>query len=386
MLRKLAIAALLVAAAGPAAWGQAAPYLGRSVAGVIDEFRSAGHPFAYSTNLVPPELAVTIEPSASDAADILRQILAPHGLTLRHDSGVYLVVRVPAAGTTGQLLLIVRARVDDRPIDDAVLSAAPPLPEGSRIAPGVYRFVGVPPGRYRLDVDATGFAGERRFVTVPGGEATVERAALETAGAEIETITAAASRYEIARDVAASRFLLDRRSIQTMPDVGEDPLRATQRLPGAAASGASARTHFRGGEQGEIGIILNGQRLFDPFHVRDYQNIFSAIDARAIEGVEVFTGGFPVRYGDRMSGVVLMESLEAERQRHTELGLSVFNTSVLTAGADARRRWLFSARRGNLDLILDPQYGNPFYYDVFGEFAFDLTANTTLSMNALYAD
>jgi outer membrane receptor protein involved in Fe transport len=126
--------------------------------------------------------------------------------------------------------------------------------------------------------------------------------------------------------------------------------------------------------------------LFDPFHVRDYQNVFSAIDSRAIDGVEVFTGGFPVRYGDRMSGFVLMESMEAEAARHTEIGISVFNTSVLTTGSHGDKRWLFSARRGNLDLVISSEYGSPKYYDVFGEFAFVLTPNATLSVNALYAD
>ena len=204
--------------------------------------------------------------------------------------------------------------------------------------------------------------------------------------AGIEMIVVSASRYEISRDIASSRFRLDQRSIQTMPDVGEDPIRIVQRLPGAAASGASARSHFRGGSTNEIGIMLNGQWLFDPYHVRDYQSVFSAIDSRAIAGVEVYTGGFPVRYGDRMSGLVLMESMELEEPRHTEIGLSVFNTSFLTSGTEEDRSWLFSARRGNLDLVIDPKFGEPSYYDVFGEFALDLTPNTTLSMNALFAD
>ncbi|MBT8099880.1 MAG: TonB-dependent receptor, partial [Gammaproteobacteria bacterium] len=156
--------------------------------------------------------------------------------------------------------------------------------------------------------------------------------------------------------------------------------------PGAAASGASAKTHFRGGEQGEIGILLNGHPLFDPFHVRDYQSIFSAIDSRAIEGVEVYTGGFPVRFGDRMSGLVLMESLEALKPRHTEIGISVFNSSFLTAGNTSDRRWLFSARRGNLDLVINKEFGQPSYYDVFGEFEYDLSPDMTLSVNALFAD
>ena len=203
---------------------------------------------------------------------------------------------------------------------------------------------------------------------------------------DIETVVVAASRYEISRDISTSQFALDRRTIQSMPDIGEDPIRATQRLPGTAASGASAIAHFRGGENSEIGIMLNGQWLFDPFHIRDYQNIFSAIDARAIEGVEVYTGGFPVRYGDRMSGLVLMDSLDLEKSRHTEIGISVFNTSLLSAGTHSDRNWLFSARRGNLDLVIDPKFGQPSYFDVFGEYEFEITPNTRVSVNALYAD
>ena len=159
-------------------------------------------------------------------------------------------------------------------------------------------------------------------------------------------------------------------------------------MPGAAASGASARSHFRGGEEAETGIILNGHRLFDPFHVRDYQNVFSTVDLRAIDGVEVYTGGFPVQYGDRLSGVVLMESLELTRPRHTEIGVSVFNTSFLTAGrnADSTTDWLFSARRGNLEFVIDEKFGLPRYYDIFSQFSTWLTPDTRLSGNALFAD
>ncbi len=384
MLRRLLIAVVLVTAAGPAAYGDAVTYAGRPVAELIDEFRAQGHPFAYSSNLIPDDLIVETEPAGSNAIDIVRQVLAPHGLKLHEDAGVYLVVR--DEGAPGQVLLVIRGRGDELPIDDVQLTLNPDVPGGSRIAPGVYQYLEVKPDRYRVVIDASGFERTSRVFDVSPGETTVINIGMQIEKSEIEAITVSASRYEIVRDIAASRFLIDRRSIQTMPDVGEDPIRATQRLPGAAASGASAKTHFRGGEESEIGIMLNGQRLFDPFHVRDYQNIFSAIDARAIEGVEVYTGGFPVRYGDRMSGLVLMDSLESERPRQTELGVSVFNTSVLTAGADANKQWLFSARRGNLDLVIRPKFGSPSYYDVFAELAIDLTPDTTLSINTLYAD
>lgn len=317
MMRVLLFLIVLATSAVFADDGQAVPYTGRTVANVIDGFRDQGHRFAYSTNLVSDDLRVLAEPQPGSPLEVVRQILRPHGLEVRDEAGVYLVVRAEP----GQR----------------------PQPDTAAVKPAVPQ-------------------------------------------ADIETVIVAASRYEISRDISTSQFAIDRRTIQNMPDVGEDPIRVTQRLPGTAASGASAAAHFRGGEQGEIGIVLNGQWLFDPFHIRDYQSIFSAIDARAIDGVEVYTGGFPVRYGDRMSGLVLMDSMESEKPRHTEIGLSVFNTSVLSAGNNSKGSWLFSARRGNLDLVIDPKFGQPSYFDVFGEYAFELTPDMRLSVNALYAD
>ncbi len=308
-----------MAAGAWSADGPSVPYVGRTVADVIEEFRDDGYPFAYSTILVSADLVVQKEPSPGTPLEVVSQILEPYGLVIRTDSGVHLVVRDAGAGRSSK-------------------NESVPTTEALRIAN------------------------------------------------PLETVIVSASRYAISRDIAASKFSVDQRTIQNMPDVGEDPIRVTQRLPGAAASGASAIAHFRGGEAGEIGIMLNGQWLFDPFHIRDYQNIFSAIDARAIEGVEIYTGGFPVRYGDRMSGLVLMDSIESEQSRHSEIGISVFNTSMLTAGSSGNKSWLLSARRGNLDIVIDPRFGQPSYFDVFGEFAYEFTPRTRLSFNVLYAD
>ena len=238
---------------------------------------------------------------------------------------------------------------------------------------------------HNLTLDAV----EGVFVVIP-----IERPKAQSSDAKasattkesLENITVSASRYEVDRDATSSSFAIARQAIDDMPDFGSDPIRISQRLPGVAASGASARAHFRGGELNEIGIILNGHRLFDPFHVRDYQSIFSTIDARAIDGVEIYTGGFPVQFGDRMSGVVVLESLDPDSPRHTEIGLSVFNTSFLTSSRSGDLQWLFSARRGNLDQVIDKKFGQPSYYDVFSQLEVGLGRNSVLSGNILYAD
>lgn len=386
-MRILLVGLLLLSAVAQAVESDAASYKGRPVAEVIDEFRDAGHPFAYSTNLVSADLLVTVESDAADPVELVREFLRPHGLTIRSEAGVYLVVRYDSAGLPkGNILLVITTRDSDRPVAEIAISVDPELDLSSRVTAGIFEYSDVSPGRYRFAIEAPGFDTVHRIIDVWPGDTTVISVGMDTAKPEIETIAVSASRYEIQRDISASRFIFDQRTIQNMPDIGEDPIRVMQRLPGAAASGASAKTHIRGGEHDEIGIMLNGLRLFDPFHMRDYQSIFSSIDARAIDGIEVYTGGFPVRYGDRMSGLVVMESLESPSLRHTEIGISVFNTSVLVTGNKSDRSWLLSARRGNLDIVIDPKFGQPRYFDIFAEYEYDISPNATISVNALYAD
>jgi len=201
-------------------------------------------------------------------------------------------------------------------------------------------------------------------------------------------VTVSASRYELLRELLDSPSFISQRAILEMPDLGEDPIRAVQRLPGNAASGASAKSHLRGAGQDDTGLILNGQRLLDPFHVRDYHNLFSAIDARAINGIEVFTGGFPAQYGDRIGGLVLIDTVTPDTERYTEIGLSVYNTSFLSAGSVANGdiEWLVSARRGNLDLVIDKEFGEPSYNDVFAEIGANFSDRTRITVNGLVAN
>lgn len=387
VLRAVLLAACLMPPTGVSAGDDKGPYLGRPIAEIIDAFRNAGQPFAYSTNLVTPDLKVTAEPSPGEPIEIAQQVLEPHGLTIRSEAGVFLVVRiVDSAVRPGRILLMIRAADRDQSIERPVMTVEPVLPAATRIAAGVYQYVDVAPRAYRFAIAVPGFESLSRDISVTPGATAVLEVDLQESPREIESITVSASRYEVASDVGSSQFLMDQRTIRTMPDIGDDPVRVAQRLPGTAASGASAMVHFRGGEEREVGIVLNGQRLFDPFHVRDYQNVFSAIDSRAIGDVEVYTGGFPVRYGDRMSGFILMESMQPSQPRHTEIGVSVFNTSLLLAGRSENRRWLVTARRGNLDLVIDPQFGRPAYYDVFAELSVDLSPDFTLSANALFAN
>ena len=357
------------------------------LAEVLEEVRAAGIPLVYSTNLVPPHLRVGEEPRAADTIGRLREVLAPHSLNLREIDGLYLVARLENApeGAGNAVLLLIHTANPLPPGATVEITARPPLPQGREIAPGLHAFNGMEPGDYRIDVGAPGHRPARRDVEVIAGKSALIRIELEARPAELERIIVSASRYIL---FSGSQFFIDQRAIQALPDLGEDPLRSVHRLPGVAAGGLSSRSHFRGGEQDETAIYLNGLHLIEPFHIRDYHDIFSTIDARAIAGIEAYTGGFPAPYGDSMSGVLLLDSQRPDRPRRTELGLSVYNTSALMSGFSDTGTvdWLLTARRSNLGLILNDDLGKPDYFDVFTELCWKLSERSRLSLNALYAD
>lgn len=384
---------VLLAAAGVfSAGAQGAPIVapvGRSIGAIVDELRAAGVPLAYSTTLLRPDLAVSRSARATDPLDLLREILEPHGLTLRFVDGLYLIVRTepPAAVlSTGTLIVTLRDASNGALIEAPAIDNPSAGLTVERIEDGRLVLSGAAAKRYGVTLSAAGFEPVRHsaVLTAVGAEATVE---LAPRAAEMAELIVTASRYQILREALVSPYVVDQRAFRQSPDFGDDPMRALHRLPGSAAGGASAKAHIRGGEEDDTAIVLNGQRLLDPFHIRDYQSLFSAIDARAIDRIEVYTGGFPVRYGDRIGGVVVIDALSLDEPRHTELGVSMFNTSVLSAGTigDGTGDWLVSARRGNLDRFINEDLGKPSYHDFFGELAVNFSSRTRVSANVLIA-
>jgi hypothetical protein len=364
--------------------------VGRPIAAVIDEARAAGVPLAYGTGVLPRSLTVRAEPRSKEPIELVREILAPHGLTLRFVEGLYIVVRAEersseAVATQGAVTITVRDAATGALIASPAAESASsgiavePLRDGRLLATGAAA------RRYGITVMAEGYAPQRISLALAAAPRELDVALVPVSPAPPE-IVVTASRYELVRDAISGPLYVEQRKIEQQPDFGDDPMRALQRLPGAA-SGLSAKAHLRGGELNETAVVLNGQRLLDPFHIRDYQSMFSAIDVRAIEGMEVYTGAFPVRYGDSMGALVLVDALDPHEPRHSEIGLSVLNTAALSAGTigDGTGSWLVSGRRSNLEDVVPARLGEPRYYDFFGELGVNFSQRTRVSVNALSA-
>ena len=90
------LATLAVALALPIQAAQARSYMGRPVADILQELQTAELRIIFSTDLVKPAMRVQAEPKTTDPKDIAREILEPHGLTVRPGPrGTLLVVALP---------------------------------------------------------------------------------------------------------------------------------------------------------------------------------------------------------------------------------------------------------------------------------------------------
>ncbi|HUQ51826.1 MAG TPA: TonB-dependent receptor [Gammaproteobacteria bacterium] len=372
-------------------WAQPQPPLvGRTVQGVLDELRAAGAPFVYSSNLLPSTLTVTAEPNATDELALAREILQPHGLAVRVESGVWLVVRgeppaSPAPFAPGTIVLRAQAGYAGGRIQAPDVQLDPPTgPTASATDDGAIRFEGVAPGRHRLLVSAAGFVAERFAVEVAPGRISERTVALFEAVPKLEEVVVTASRYEVGARTEPSATYLSRDDIETVASLAGDTIRVVHHLPGIASNEFSARPYVRGGAANELAVLIDGIRLIEPYHLRDFQGVFSVVDQRIVDSVAVHAGGFPAAYGDALSALLIIEPREPT-QRDTEIGLSALYTSGLSSGtfADGRASWLVSARNSNLDRVLADHIGDPAYSDLFWRVTADLGERHRLAAGKL---
>ena len=205
-------------------------------------------------------------------------------------------------------------------------------------------------------------------------------------------IVVTSSLHRLAYTKTGSQTYLDRELATRIPAAAEEAVRITSRLPGTASGGVSSRNHIRGGEVNEVLFLLDGLRLYEPFHLKDFQSIASIVNSHAIDGIDFFSGAYPAQYGDRMSGVMNMSLRTPQQEPENELAFSFFNTSLLslgTFGGDDKGDWLVTARRGNLDLIADiinPDVGNPDYQDYLIHAGWAFNPRARLSANILVSN
>ncbi|MFW6331022.1 MAG: TonB-dependent receptor plug domain-containing protein, partial [Gemmatimonadota bacterium] len=162
--------------------------------------------------------------------------------------------------------------------------------------------------------------------------------------------------------------------VERLPGLAEaDVLRAVEVLPGViSTSDFSASFNVRGGAADQNLILLDGVPIYNPFHLG---GLFGVFNADMVERTELLAGGFPPRYGGRVSSVLDVRSDAGDGRLAVDAGVSLLaSRAVASAGVPSRlaRRLGFdaihgrvSARRSYFDVLLGPFFDFPYHLTDF---------------------
>ena len=168
-----------------------------------------------------------------------------------------------------------------------------------------------------------------------------------------------------------------------------DVLRALQLMPGVEArNDYNAGMNVRGGEADQNLILLDGYPVYNPFH---FGGLFGTFIDPAVGRVEMQTGGFPARYGGRLSSVFDVQSAEDGRRGvHGTSEISLVATSLSLGGAlGAHGSWLVAGRRTYADQAVNLVKKNAFpyhFYDVETHLAYTLPGGIRLGATVYGGD
>ena len=180
--------------------------------------------------------------------------------------------------------------------------------------------------------------------------------------------------------------------VTTASAVG-DVLGAIQTLPGTSAVAEDGRLFVRGGEAEETQIFIDGIRVFKP-----YTPTTNNIPTRGryspflFKGITFSTGGYSAEYGQALSSVLLLNTIDEPDQEKTEVslmtvGVGVGNTQIwgknslsvntsyinldpyLSAFPD-RNKWLKPVQSANGELIYRHTFKDDSMLKVYGAFSY----------------
>ncbi len=134
-----------------------------------------------------------------------------------------------------------------------------------------------------------------------------------------------------------------------------DILKAIQMLPGVKfGDEGSSGIYVRGGSPDQNLILLDEVPLYYVSHLGGF---FSIFNSSAISNIKLVKGGFPARYGGRISSVLDIRMKDGNlKEYHGEASMGLVATKLSFEGPliNDKSSFILSYRRCNLDLLMRP--------------------------------
>ena len=212
----------------------------------------------------------------------------------------------------------------------------------------------LPPGKQTLTVSYIGYTAQtlevdlttdtRLDVSLQSGVA-LQEAVVRSDGERIEDA------------VQMSRVEIPMEQVRKLPAIGGevDLLKTLQLMPGVQSGGeGTSGLYVRGGSPDQNLIVLDGVPLYSVSHLFGF---FSVFNADAVKKMSITKGGFPARFGGRLSSVVEVQMKDGNlRETHGTVNVSLLASKLMIEGPIVKDKasFMISGRRTYLDLLTRP--------------------------------
>ena len=181
--------------------------------------------------------------------------------------------------------------------------------------------------------------------------------------------------------------------LQSIPTLlGEkDVFRVLQLLPGVQkGSELSSGFYVRGGSPDQNLIILDDAVVYNANHLFGF---FSVFNGDALKSVELFKGGFPARFGERLSSVTVLNMKDGNKEQlRGEAGIGLISSRLTLEGPikKGKSSFLVSGRRTYIDALMRPLMsadkgvGGYYFYDLNAKYNAYINENNRFYLSGYF--
>lgn len=229
-----------------------------------------------------------------------------------------------------------------------------------------------------LLVSATGYVPQRqKLVLTQNRQLNFELGPVQLQ----EVVIDAEQSKKVSEETQMSKIEIPVEQIKDIPALlGEkDVLKVLQLMPGVQkGSEGSSGFYVRGGGPDQNLIILDDATVYNAYHLFGF---FSLFNGDALKSVELTKGGFPARYGGRLSSVLEMQMKDGSKEKiHGEAGIGLISSRFTLEGPIIKNKasFLVSARRTYIDALIYPFLPND---EKAGYYFYDMNAKANYVLN-----
>ncbi len=204
-------------------------------------------------------------------------------------------------------------------------------------------------------------------------------------GQELKEVVVKADQSSLeSNNVRTSSIQLPMKQINQIPMLlGEkDVLKVIQLMPGVQkGTEGQSGIYVRGGGADQNLLILDDAPVYNAQHLFGF---FSVFNGDALRSVELIKGGFPAKYGGRLSSVINMNMKDGNKEHFTgEVGIGLLSSRAVIEGPIVKNKssFLISGRRTYLDVLMRPLIQAMGDGETVGYYFYDLNAKVNYEIN-----